>query len=163
MTACAFTRLDCHIVGSFFSTITSGLYTASRAAYNLYHAVFSGHCPSLWGNPQRPHQPGAIRPLVDAVCGTTPETLPTFYLRHTLGDSSVWWTLIRSTPEATLPLICVYAFNPAWGRKPTVYRQTGGLLCPVPARIMKAPGGPYGRAGQALDSNAPPHLKEVSE
>lgn len=48
------------------------------------------------------------RAMVGTVCGTTPETLPTFYLRHTLGDSSVWWTLIRSTPEATLPLITAH-------------------------------------------------------
>lgn len=100
-----FTRLDCHIVGSGCSayqaphchTITSGLMHGFQARFFPYHAVFSGHCHSLSGMTiALRHHPGATRPLVDAVCGTTPETLPTFYLRHTLGDSSVWWTLLSA-------------------------------------------------------------------
>jgi hypothetical protein len=92
-----------------------------------YHAVFSGHCHSLWGNPQRPHQPVAIQPLVDAVVGTTPEAIPlscrvpTVVTTHTRAGGhchsrcwttpahpnrssqciGIWWTLMRSTPEAT--------------------------------------------------------------
>ena len=51
-----------------------------------------------------------------------------------------WWTLMRSTPEAKLPLIA--------GRRQPLVRDRRVLTSSPGGKMLKPPGGPYRRACQ---------------